>query len=82
MISVGMIGVRRGIAMRIAATLATIALAACGSSPGEPTPPNVPDAMTSFQILGGLFARDCNHATNRYRYRLLWLIPLGANEMR
>ena len=44
--------------------------------------PNVPDAMTSFQILGGLFARDCNYDTNRYRYRLLWLIPLGANEMR
>jgi hypothetical protein len=37
--------------------------------------------MTSFQILGGLFARDCNYDTNRYRYRVLWLIPLRANEM-
>jgi hypothetical protein len=44
--------------------------------------PNVPDAWTSFQILGGLLARDCNYATHRYRYRLLWLIPLGASEMR
>lgn len=43
--------------------------------------PNQPDAMTKFQILGGLFARDCNYDTERYRYRILWFIPLGANDM-
>ncbi len=39
------------------------------------------DAMTKFQILGGLFARDCNYETNRYRYRIFWAIPLGAQPM-
>lgn len=43
--------------------------------------PNQPDAMTKFQILGGLFARDCNYETQRYRYRVLWFIPLAANDM-
>jgi hypothetical protein len=45
------------------------------------TRPNVPDAMTKFQILGGLFARDCNYETQRYRYRLLWVIPFAATPM-
>jgi hypothetical protein len=39
------------------------------------------DSMTNFQILGGLFARDCNYETNRYRYRIFWGIPLGAQPM-
>ncbi|HLY72828.1 MAG TPA: hypothetical protein VKU80_01820 [Planctomycetota bacterium] len=43
--------------------------------------PDQENAMMSFQILGGLFARDCNYETQRYRYRLLWAIPLGANSM-
>lgn len=37
--------------------------------------------MTKFQILGGLFARDCNYETRRYRYRMLWVIPFGAEPM-
>jgi len=45
------------------------------------TRPNKPDAMTKFQILGGLFARDCNYETERYRYRMLWVIPFGSRSM-
>jgi len=45
------------------------------------TRPNKPDAMSKFQILGGLFARDCNYETERYRYRFLWVIPLGGAPM-
>ena len=45
------------------------------------TRPHKPDAMSKFQILGGLFARDCNYETDRYRYRLLWVIPLGSSPM-
>ena len=45
------------------------------------TRPNKPDAMSKFQILGGLFARDCNYETSRYRYRVLWVIPLGSASM-
>ena len=45
------------------------------------TRPNKPDAMSKFQILGGLFARDCNYETERYRYRFLWVIPLGSAPM-
>jgi hypothetical protein len=43
--------------------------------------PDRENALTKFQILGGLFARDCNYETNRYRYRIFWVIPLGANPM-
>ncbi len=42
-------------------------------SGGEQTP-------TGFQILGGLVAKDCNYERGTYRYRLLWLIPLGGEE--
>jgi len=42
-------------------------------SGGENTP-------TGFQILGGLFARDCNYARRTYRYRLLWLIPVSGDR--
>ena len=45
------------------------------------TRPNVPDAITKFQILGGLFARDCNYETQRCRYRILWVIPFAATPM-
>jgi hypothetical protein len=45
------------------------------------TQPHKPDAMSKFQILGGFFARDCNYETERYRYRFLWLIPLGSKSM-
>jgi hypothetical protein len=43
--------------------------------------PDPEGSMMSFQILGGLFARDCNYDTRRYRYRILWGIPLGPNPM-
>lgn len=45
------------------------------------TKPDREDTPMKFQILGGLFARDCNYDTQRYRYRLLWVIPLGARSM-
>jgi len=31
-----------------------------------------------FQVLGGLVARDCNYDKGLYRYRFLWIIPLGT----
>jgi len=43
--------------------------------------PDPEGSMMSFQILGGLIARDCNYDTQRYRYRLFWAIPLGAAPM-
>ena len=43
--------------------------------------PNRDSAMTKFQILGGLFARDCNYETQRYRYRILWVIPFAPVPM-
>jgi hypothetical protein len=46
------------------------------------TRPQKPGAMSEFQILGGLFARDCNYDTERYRYRMLWFIPLGSQSMK
>ncbi|MFO0982641.1 MAG: hypothetical protein U1E76_13065 [Planctomycetota bacterium] len=36
------------------------------------------DVPSTYQILGGLFARDCNYATSTYRYRLFWFFPIGA----
>ncbi|MHC4505670.1 MAG: hypothetical protein ACYTFI_20385, partial [Planctomycetota bacterium] len=33
-----------------------------------------------FQVLGGLFARDCNYERGTYRYRILWLFPVGARR--
>lgn len=42
-------------------------------SGGEKTP-------TGYQILGGLFAKDCDYKRGTYRYRFLWLIPLGGEE--
>ena len=33
-----------------------------------------------FQVLGGLFARDCNYERGSYRYRILWLFPVGARR--
>jgi hypothetical protein len=44
--------------------------------------PKKDDSMTKFQILGGLFARDCNYETERYRYRILWFIPFGNAPMK
>jgi hypothetical protein len=34
------------------------------------------DEPKEFQILGGLFARDCNREKKLYRYRFLWVIPM------
>jgi hypothetical protein len=44
--------------------------------------PKKDDSMTKFQILGGLFARDCNYETERYRFRILWIIPFGSASMK
>ncbi len=38
------------------------------------------DAPMEFQILGGLFARDCNYEKGMYRYRVLWIIPFAAQK--
>ncbi|HAK95278.1 MAG TPA: hypothetical protein DCM87_09810 [Planctomycetes bacterium] len=42
-------------------------------SGGEGTP-------AGYQILGGLFARDCNYTRKTYRYRLLWVIPVSGDR--
>jgi hypothetical protein len=34
-----------------------------------------------FQVLGGLVARDCNYDKGLYRYRILWIIPLGSQPI-
>jgi hypothetical protein len=39
-----------------------------------------PGAPASWQILGGLIARDCNYATGTYRWYAFWLIPLGSRK--
>ena len=44
--------------------------------------PKKEDSMATFQILGGLFARDCNYETQRYRYRIFWIIPFGRAPMK
>jgi hypothetical protein len=32
------------------------------------------------QVLGGLLARDCNYDRGTYRYRVLWLFPVGPRR--
>jgi hypothetical protein len=39
-----------------------------------------PGTPIKFQVLGGLFARDCNYVRGTYRYRILWLIPIGRRR--
>jgi CubicO group peptidase (beta-lactamase class C family) len=69
-----MISGRRS-AMRIVAALAVAALAACGSNPGEPTPPNVPDAMPlSGTAVPGMASVDSVITELMTR----WDIPGGA----
>lgn len=38
-------------------------------------------APAEFQVLGGLVARDCNYDKGLYRYRILWIIPLGSQPI-
>ena len=38
------------------------------------------EVPSEFLVLGGLFARDCDYEKGAYRYRLLWVIPLGAKR--
>lgn len=39
-----------------------------------------PNAPSEFLVLGGLVARDCDYDRRRYRYRILWIIPIGGGE--
>jgi len=39
-----------------------------------------PGKPAEFQVLGGLFARDCRYRTGSYRYRILWFCPVGRRR--
>jgi len=39
-----------------------------------------PGRPARFQFLGGLVARDCNYRHGSYRYRVLWLFPVGPRR--
>jgi len=41
---------------------------------------HVKEAPAKFQVLGGLFARDCDHKRRKYRYRALWAIPITGSR--
>lgn len=69
---------RRQSARRTVAALAIVALAACGSNPGEPTPPNVPGTPDAMPISGtavpGMASVDSVISALMAR----WDIPGGA----
>jgi hypothetical protein len=39
-----------------------------------------PHVPKEYQILGGLFARDCDYDEKSYRHRILWFFPIGAEQ--